>query len=234
MVETSLFPRPQFATFLRSDDGVDPLSYYHYQRLQRMQKVARLQERRSKSHEPGYKKTALASIQTSQLRAPQLHSGGSDVEKSRQIFAKPPGLRQDAATGSPAGDSSGRQELRSALAATSKTGIFAGEKRVSVSLDAAKPGLVEGAGGRKGETAPKHSQTERLSQPAVRRFSKPAKSATTQGSHLPPLLVKICVNSIIANFFVMQAYVLCQVKLHFLCDPRRQDLQLEMWGHSQP
>ena len=182
MVETSLFPRPQFATFLRSDDGVDPLSYYHYQRLQRMQKVARLQERRSKSHEPGYRKTALATVQTSQLRAPQQHFGG-DVENSRQIFAKPPGLRQDAAIGSPAGDSAGRQDFRSALTATSKTRIFAGEKRVSVSLDAAKPGVGEGAGGRKGDTAPKHSQTERLSQPAVRRFSKPAKSATTQGNH---------------------------------------------------
>lgn len=80
MVETSFFPRPHFASFLQADDNVDPLSYYEYQRLQRMQKVARLQDRRSKSHEPGYKKP-LTQVQPS--------TAHSQTTASRQIFAKP-------------------------------------------------------------------------------------------------------------------------------------------------
>lgn len=60
MVETSLFPRPHFSSFLQSDDAIDPLCYHNYQRLQRLQKVARLQERRARSYEPGYKKTDLS------------------------------------------------------------------------------------------------------------------------------------------------------------------------------
>jgi hypothetical protein len=176
MVETSLFPRPHFATFLRSDDDVDPLSYYHYQRLQRMQKVARLQERRSKSHEPGYKNTtALAHVQTS----PALRS--SD-DKSRQIFVKPSLWRDTAPAGiSPQGESStqAQKELEPAPPlVASKTGKFAEDKRVSVSVSA-KPERGYGAGGRReeGETELKRFQTERTSQPAVRRFSRPAKSA---------------------------------------------------------
>ena len=172
MVETSLFPRPNFATFLRSDDDVDPLSYYHYQRLQRMQKVARLQERRSKSHEPGYKKTtALAHVQTSPALRP------SD-DKSRQIFVKP-SLRRDTAEITQA-----RKQLEPApQPVPSQAEKFAEEKRVSVSVvAAAKPERGYGAGGRReeGETELKRFQTERTSQPAVRRFSRPAKSA--QGS----------------------------------------------------
>jgi hypothetical protein len=165
MVETSLFPRPHFATFLRSDDDVDPLSYYHYQRLQRMQKVARLQERRSKSHEPGYKNTtALAHVQTS----PALRS--SD-DKSRQIFVKS-NFQGESST-------QAQKELEPAPPlVASKTGKFAEDKRVSVSVSA-KPERGYGAGGRReeGETELKRFQTERTSQPAVRRFSRPAKSA---------------------------------------------------------
>ena len=83
MVETSLFPRPHFSSFLRADDHVDPLSYYEYQRMQRMQKVARLQERRAKSHEPGYKKPpAFSSVAQP--------GGARDYASwSRQIFSKP-------------------------------------------------------------------------------------------------------------------------------------------------
>ena len=58
MVETSLRPRPAFASFLHSDtsSGGDGLSYYQYQRLLRSQKVALLQEKQRKSYIPGYKK----------------------------------------------------------------------------------------------------------------------------------------------------------------------------------
>lgn len=84
MVETSLFPRPNFTSFLQSDDNVDPLSYYQYQRLQRLQKVARLQERRAKSYEPGYKKPLLL-LPSSTVRAEQ-HATSTT---SRQIFTKP-------------------------------------------------------------------------------------------------------------------------------------------------
>lgn len=84
MVETSLFPRPNFTSFLQSDDNVDPLSYYQYQRLQRLQKVARLQERRAKSYEPGYKKPLLL-LPSSAVRAEQ-HATSTT---SRQIFTKP-------------------------------------------------------------------------------------------------------------------------------------------------
>ena len=183
MVETALFPRPAFATFLRSDDGVDPLSYYNYQRLQRLQKVARLQERRSKSYEPGYKKTTA--VQTS---PPQ--QAGSDRNKSRQIFVKP-SLKHDAQGVPPGGGSAEmqvRKELGSAVVA-SKTGRFPAEgpkRLVSVSLVAgAKPerGDAGVGGGRKeeGETELRQFQTE-SQPPAVRRFSRPAKSATVQGT----------------------------------------------------
>lgn len=84
MVETSLFPRPNFTSFLQSDDKVDPLSYYQYQRLQRLQKVARLQERRSKSYEPGYKKPLLL-VPSPSVRAEQHATSAT----SRQIFTKP-------------------------------------------------------------------------------------------------------------------------------------------------
>ena len=77
MVETALFPRPHFGSYFHSDDRTDSLSYYEYQRLQRLQKVARLQERRAKSYEPGYKKP-LDSIHASRAHV-----------ASRQIFAKP-------------------------------------------------------------------------------------------------------------------------------------------------
>lgn len=83
MVETSFFPRPNFTSFLQSDDNVDPLSYYQYQRLQRLQKVARLQERRSKSYEPGYKKP-LVLVQPSTV-----HTETHVTRTTRQIFTKP-------------------------------------------------------------------------------------------------------------------------------------------------
>lgn len=84
MVETSLFPRPNFTSFLESDDNVDPLSYYQYQRLQRLQKVARLQERRAKSYEPGYKKPLLLLPSSTVCAEKQATS-----TTSRQIFTKP-------------------------------------------------------------------------------------------------------------------------------------------------
>lgn len=77
MVETALFPRPHFSSYFHSDDRTDSLSYYEYQRLQRLQKVARLQERRAKSYEPGYKKPL------DPAPAPHVHVA------SRQIFVKP-------------------------------------------------------------------------------------------------------------------------------------------------
>ena len=178
MVETSLFPRPHFASFLQSDDCVDPLGYYHYQRLQRLQKVARLQERRSKSHEPGYKKTAArAHVATSPQPLVHLPPSQRTSVGSRQIFAKPGCPGRDAATvGDPPGETA--PATTSVLAATGRRAED--EKRVSVSLDA--------AGGRRDEgdaVEPKRSQTERVCgpPPAVRRFSRPAKSATVQGSH---------------------------------------------------
>ena len=82
MVETVFFPRPHFGSYFQSDDRTDSLSYYEYQRLQRLQKVARLQERRTKSYEPGYKKTLVA-IQ------PPAHAQVA----TRQIFTK---LKADA------------------------------------------------------------------------------------------------------------------------------------------
>ena len=61
MVETSLRGRPSFSTFLQSETsaGGDSLTYYDYQRFLRSQKVALLQERRTNTHIPGYKKIAL-------------------------------------------------------------------------------------------------------------------------------------------------------------------------------
>ena len=58
MVDTALRPRPNFATFLRSDanKGGDALTYYDFQRALRSQKVAILQQKRWSSYQPGYKK----------------------------------------------------------------------------------------------------------------------------------------------------------------------------------
>ena len=62
MVDASLRPRPGFSTFLQSDNSVnDGLTYYEYQRLVRSKKVALLQEKRERSHEPGYKKIGTVS-----------------------------------------------------------------------------------------------------------------------------------------------------------------------------
>lgn len=61
MVETSLHPRPCFYTLLRSDNpgGGDSLTYYDYQRALRSKKVELLQQKRSKSYEPGYGKPGV-------------------------------------------------------------------------------------------------------------------------------------------------------------------------------
>lgn len=62
MVDASLRPRPGFGTFLQSDNSVnDGLTYYDYQRLVRSKKVALLQEKRERSHEPGYKRIGTIS-----------------------------------------------------------------------------------------------------------------------------------------------------------------------------
>ena len=153
MVETSLFPRPHFTSFLQSNDSVDPLSYYEYQRLQRQQKAARLQERRSKSYEPGYKKP-------------------TQTQPSRLIFTKP-GLRYG-------GNTVTREFSQSQSAESIPDAKQPDEKPVSaITMGPVRPG--EGGGGDKGkeETSYKQSQSQHL----PREFSRPVKSATVQGSH---------------------------------------------------
>ena len=58
MAESTLHPRPEFATFLQSDaNGMrDSLSYYERQRVLRYQKVAILQQKRENAYIPGYRK----------------------------------------------------------------------------------------------------------------------------------------------------------------------------------
>lgn len=57
MADASLHPRPVFGTFLQSDNSLnDGLTYYDYQKLVRSKKVVLLQEKRSRTYEPGYKK----------------------------------------------------------------------------------------------------------------------------------------------------------------------------------
>ena len=176
MVETSLFPRPYFTSFLQSDDNVDPLSYYEYQRLQRQQKVARLQERRSKSYEPGYKKPLV----------PVQQSPASHVA-SRQIFIKP-NLRPSVNTS----EMPSMPPLKKKVESTSS--------QASLLLDAKKPAqkeegrltvpltttsrrpqkekeVVEG-----GREMVKHAQTERLLRTDGKKFSRPVKSATVEGT----------------------------------------------------
>ena len=57
MVETALRPRPEFGTFLLSDNnaGGDGLTLYQYKKLLRSQKVALLQHKQSLARVPGYK-----------------------------------------------------------------------------------------------------------------------------------------------------------------------------------
>jgi len=58
MAESTLHPRPNFATFLKSDANgpQDSLSYYEKQRVLRFQKVAVLQQKHENAYVPGYKK----------------------------------------------------------------------------------------------------------------------------------------------------------------------------------
>ena len=181
MVETSLFPRPYFTSFLQSDDSVDPLSYHEYQRLQRLQKVARLQERRANSYEPGYKKP-LVQIQPSAVHAAAVHVS----VPSRQIFTKPilktstveqprhvtiPPLKKEPAPTKP-----------SALSQLSTSETRKWEERFSMPplLPAGprKDGKAEGRG-REGEGVGL-KPVEKLPR-LDRRFSRPVKSATTRG-----------------------------------------------------
>ena len=190
MVETSLFPRPHFTSFLQSDDSVDPLSYYEYQRLQRLQKVARLQERRSKSHEPGYKKP-LVHVQHSPLHA------ASHVT-SRQIFTKPPLLRPSATSETvpvpPPKKVETTLQSQSSLFSDAKKHAQREEGRLTVPLPTAyrrpQKAVEEreaGGGGREnsggGREMVKHAQTERLpgTDGNLKKFSRPVKSATVQG-----------------------------------------------------
>ena len=58
MAESTLHPRPNFATFLKSDANgpQDSISYYEEQRALRFQKVAVLQQKRENAYAPGYKR----------------------------------------------------------------------------------------------------------------------------------------------------------------------------------
>ena len=180
MVETSLFPRPQFAAFLQSDDAVDPLSYYHYQRLQRLQKTARLQERRSRSHEPGYKKKSPSLCESLQVEPPQ--RAWENSEKSRKIFAKPSVKVDTGSTESATGETSGvrkssESKVHSSVASevkgaqvSSRTG--GGEGEIEVEIERGRD---------RERSEGKQGQSDWVSKPAVRRFNRPVKSASIQG-----------------------------------------------------
>lgn len=178
MVETALFPRPNFATFLQSDDSTDPLSYYEYQRLQRMQKVARLQERRSKTYEPGYKKP-LAPVQPSTP-----HVTNSFTCSSRQIFTRA-SLKQDHTVSEHAKIPKLLQIKNEPATAESKRQSIEGEKVVAIPSIIKEPrrhgGEMEG---KKigGEIEQKPGKSEKLPRAVERRFSRPVKSATVKGS----------------------------------------------------
>lgn len=75
MVETAIHPRPSFYTFLQTDSyrSGDALTYYDYQRAIRSKKVEILQQKKSSSYEPGYKKPGVlhpASRKVFQLKYP--------------------------------------------------------------------------------------------------------------------------------------------------------------------
>ena len=57
MVDTAVRPRPEFSTFLFSDQnaGGDGLSFYNFKKMIRSQKVALLQQKRSVAKVPGCK-----------------------------------------------------------------------------------------------------------------------------------------------------------------------------------
>lgn len=188
MVETTLFPRPYFTSFLQSNDNVDSLSYYEYQRLQRLQKVARLQERRSKSYEPGYKKP-LVQVQPCAVRVePHVTSG-----VSRQIFTKP--VLKHSTINSPEQSKDviipPLKKSASIAAKPSQTTSFSEtkkqqEERFSVlPIPASRKQEVEEeacvAEERKERVELKHTQTERLPRTVGSKFSRPVKSATIQG-----------------------------------------------------
>ena len=190
MVETAFFPRPHFGSYFHSDDRTDSLSYYEYQRLQRLQKVVRLQERRAKSYEPGYKKTLVA-IQ------PPAHVQVA----SRQIFAK---LKADAPA-PPAIPPLKRVSIAANANATSPSplspataaGVAANKK--SSSEEFSVPPLVRRRSGRDGDTRAagssddagavkreeKSAQTERRSRSGGER-ERQVKSATARDSHRSP------------------------------------------------
>lgn len=170
MVETSLFPRPNFTSFLQSDDNVDPLSYYQYQRLQRLQKVARLQERRSKSYEPGYKKP-LVLVQPSTV-----HAKPHVTSTTRQIFTKPNLRKSDTVTSTKhltipplkradplqvafVSDEVEKQDNRFSVP------IIPGSQQVQIEKD---------------EESRKDHKYEQLSSAVRRKHSRPVKSATVQ------------------------------------------------------
>ena len=171
MVETALFPRPNFASFLRSDDSADPLSYYEYQRLQRMQKVARLQERRSKSYEPGYKKP-LGQLQLPVARGQETAS--YSTTSSRQIFVKP-SLRRDRV----ASEHTKMPQLKPAASPTAAM-AYSSDKVVPMPfITKREPQCL----GREAEKEPGRSGREgELKQAVARRLSRPVKSATVQGT----------------------------------------------------
>ena len=177
MVETSLFPRPQFAAFLQSDDAVDPLSYYHYQRLQRLQKTARLQERRSRSHEPGYKKKSPSLCESLQVEPPQ--RAWENSEKSRQIFAKPALKVDTGSTESATGGvrKSSESKVHSSVAkggAVSSVASWTGGGEGEIEVEIERGRDRERSEGKQG-------QSDWVSKPAVRRFNRPVKSASIQG-----------------------------------------------------
>ena len=195
MVETSLFPRPHFATFLQSDDGGDPLSYYQYQRLQRLQKVARLQERRSRSYEPGYKKASAhqQSPATGQHDPAQNFAERASESKgrSRQIFKKP--NAEFVRTGGPAPEDQNDQvpqlarkswlsEKEREAGKTVNKVLGWTEDRSCVAAPSASgvSKLPAPSGDRKSEEREASESREVRPPPAVRRFSRTVKSA-----HLP-------------------------------------------------
>ncbi len=74
MVDTAVRPRPDFSTFLVSDQnaGGDGLSFYNYKKIIRSQKVALLQQRRSVAHVPGYKPVLHEVLQQQEETAPRV------------------------------------------------------------------------------------------------------------------------------------------------------------------
>ena len=181
MVETALFPRPHFASFLQSDDSVDPLSYYEYQRLQRMQKVARLQERRSKSYEPGYKKQLV------QLQPSTAHA---QTTATRQIFTKPLLKQQDSIKF--AVKHTKIPQLEKIETALPTQAVPEARKEEGFSI----PLLPKDGRSKECAIQLKNAQSEHLQRVNGRKFNRPVKSATVSGM-LQPTHVMLYIQCII-------------------------------------